>query len=215
MEQLNNPIGSNIRKYRLKRGWTQEELAQKASEFAQVSRSHLANFERGKFVPSEEVLEALALALDITSFDLEYGDPDNEELETIRILIKKTKEKKIKWLSSSKVLNDEIGLEANYDISVPQKLKAELFGSSNVDLFYAEYQNSKFALTQCHFIDYSRELYLYAEIGDRKTQSGSDNSGEIDTLFAYLDRLLDTITYKYTSGEVSIFTELLQDLEAE
>ena len=61
-------IGANIRKYRIERHMTQDELSEKA----QISTSFCANLERGKKSLSVKVLRDIADALQVTANDLLY-----------------------------------------------------------------------------------------------------------------------------------------------
>lgn len=56
-------VGKKIKAWRNERGLTQVELAAKAN----ISRSYLAGVETGQYNPSLDTLDAIALALDITS----------------------------------------------------------------------------------------------------------------------------------------------------
>ena len=58
--------GLKVRAYRKKRGWTQDDLA----EHARISRSYLAEIERGTKRPRLLVTEALATALGVTISDI-------------------------------------------------------------------------------------------------------------------------------------------------
>ena len=61
-------LAANLRENRRKRGLTQEKLA----ETADISLRYLAMLELGNSFPSGEMLEKLATALDIQSFQLFY-----------------------------------------------------------------------------------------------------------------------------------------------
>jgi len=61
-------LAANLRENRRKKGLTQEKLA----EMADISLRYLAMLELGNSFPSGEVLEKLAKALDIQTFQLFY-----------------------------------------------------------------------------------------------------------------------------------------------
>jgi len=61
-------FAANLKENRRKKGFTQEKLAEKAD----ISLRYLAMLELGKSFPSGEVLEKLANALDIQSFQFFY-----------------------------------------------------------------------------------------------------------------------------------------------
>ena len=56
-----NYIGSNVRRYRKNRKWTQEEMARRAS----ISRIALIHIESGKAVPTLDTLASLSNVLEI------------------------------------------------------------------------------------------------------------------------------------------------------
>lgn len=55
-------IGENIKKYRIEKGLTQKELAERCN----LSRSYLADIERNRYNPSLETLKIIAKNLDIS-----------------------------------------------------------------------------------------------------------------------------------------------------
>lgn len=55
-------LGENIKKLRKQRGWSQSELAEKAS----ITLTHVNRLETGKYNPSIDVVLRLARALDVT-----------------------------------------------------------------------------------------------------------------------------------------------------
>ena len=59
-------FGENVRKERLARGWTQQELAGRL----EMERSYLSELERGRRNPSVRVLGALAQALGVQPWEL-------------------------------------------------------------------------------------------------------------------------------------------------
>lgn len=64
-------IGCNIKKYRKIRGYTQQELSERAS----ISRSYLGDIEGGRYNPSIETLKDIADALNVDVSNL-MGDGD-------------------------------------------------------------------------------------------------------------------------------------------
>jgi len=63
---LRTRFGAKLRKVRLSRGWTQEELAEKAD----VSLNFLNLIERGQRAPSFDNLERLAKVLRVPVYEL-------------------------------------------------------------------------------------------------------------------------------------------------
>ena len=59
-------LGTNVRKHRLARGWSQEELAFRAG----LKRSYLSDIERGHRNPTVRALGRIAAALDVSCGDL-------------------------------------------------------------------------------------------------------------------------------------------------
>lgn len=66
-------IGENIKKYRIKRGLSQAELA----ELANISRVAIGNYERGERTPNTEIASKIAKALDISLMLLVQPDEIN------------------------------------------------------------------------------------------------------------------------------------------
>jgi len=74
-------FAENLRKIRRKKGLTQEKLAEKAN----MSLQYLALLEIARKFPSGEMLERLANALDIESYELlAVASSANNELELLR-----------------------------------------------------------------------------------------------------------------------------------
>lgn len=73
-------FGTNLRRIRLERGYTQEELAKKV----QTSRSNIANYEVDKNKPSVEILNKLSEALGVTS-DVLLGKSESLEDSMLKI----------------------------------------------------------------------------------------------------------------------------------
>jgi len=59
-------VGENIKYYRTKLGMTQEELAERAG----INRSYLASLERGRRNTTLKTVEALAMALGVSTSEL-------------------------------------------------------------------------------------------------------------------------------------------------
>jgi len=74
-------LAENIKEKRRKKGLTQEKLAEKAG----MSLQYLAMLELARKFPSGEMLERLANALDIETYELLAIEPSaNNELEVLR-----------------------------------------------------------------------------------------------------------------------------------
>lgn len=82
-------IGENLKKYRKQKGYTQEELAEKAG----MSTSFYANLERGAKGTSLKNMSALATALDVSIDYLIFGDYKTKHIKNIEMLLKDKPEK--------------------------------------------------------------------------------------------------------------------------
>ena len=65
-------LGTNILRYRLARGWTQQDVACHAD----LSVRFVAGVERGEENPSLETIISIGAALDAPLWQLLYPDPD-------------------------------------------------------------------------------------------------------------------------------------------
>lgn len=59
-------IGAKVRSLRMKKGWSQRMLA----DHAQIEQAHLARLETGQIEPGVLVLERIAQALGVETFEL-------------------------------------------------------------------------------------------------------------------------------------------------
>jgi transcriptional regulator with XRE-family HTH domain len=81
MIDIKEIFAENLRKIRRKRGLTQEKLAEKAN----MSLQYLALLEIARKFPSGEMLERLANALDVETYELlAFASSANNELEILR-----------------------------------------------------------------------------------------------------------------------------------
>jgi transcriptional regulator with XRE-family HTH domain len=81
MIDIKEIFAENLRKIRRKKGLTQEKLAEKAN----MSLQYLALLEIGRKFPSGEMLERIANALDIETYELlAIASSANNELELLR-----------------------------------------------------------------------------------------------------------------------------------
>jgi transcriptional regulator with XRE-family HTH domain len=81
MTDIKEIFAENLKKIRKKRGLTQEKLAEKAN----MSLQYLALLELSRKFPSGEMLERLATALDIETYELlAVVSSANNELELLR-----------------------------------------------------------------------------------------------------------------------------------
>jgi transcriptional regulator with XRE-family HTH domain len=65
-------VGRNVRRFRLAKGLTQEDL----TEASGVSQQYISELERGARNPTIDTLAKIALALGVTTTDLFAPDPD-------------------------------------------------------------------------------------------------------------------------------------------
>ena len=70
-------IGNNIKKYRKYAHLTQIQLAQKSN----ITRESVGNYERGDRIPPSDILNKIAIALDVSVNDLIADNPQIEEPE--------------------------------------------------------------------------------------------------------------------------------------
>ena len=73
-EELRSILGTNLRKYRNRRNWSQMELAEKAD----ISMNFLSEIERGNKWPYPDTLQNLATALNVKVFELFKNENDAE-----------------------------------------------------------------------------------------------------------------------------------------
>lgn len=59
-------LGRNVRRLRLREGWSQEDYAERAD----IHRTYLSDIERGERNPTIKVVEKLAVALGVSASDL-------------------------------------------------------------------------------------------------------------------------------------------------
>lgn len=96
---------NNLEYYRKKKGFSQRELAKKTG----LSSAFISQVENELNKPSEESLKLIADVLEIEPAKLNLSNRDNEEsgskkvIELLEILIKLTKDKKIKWIDYEEI----------------------------------------------------------------------------------------------------------------
>ena len=73
-EQLRTVLGSNLRKFRGRREWSQMELAEKAD----ISMHFLSEIERGNKWPYPETLQNLADAIGVEVYELFRPENEND-----------------------------------------------------------------------------------------------------------------------------------------
>ena len=83
-------VGENLRKYRLERGMSQAELAQRAGR----KRSAIGNYESGVREPDYDTLAALARALDVSVAQL-LDDGEDEALWELREDLRREPDRRI------------------------------------------------------------------------------------------------------------------------
>lgn len=108
-------IGTNIKKWRKNRGLTQYKLAEETN----LSRSYIADVERGRYNPSVETLEAISKVLNVKISELvdapdDTKNPDpHEESELADIPIERLNQYKLSYKGhklSKEEANDIIDL---------------------------------------------------------------------------------------------------------
>jgi transcriptional regulator with XRE-family HTH domain len=114
MIDIKEIFAENLRKIRRKKGLTQEKLAEKAN----MSLQYLALLEIGRKFPSGEMLERLAIALDIETYELlAVVSSANNELELLRNDI----------IREVKTLNESFAKNITYEVinAIKQTLSNE------------------------------------------------------------------------------------------
>ncbi len=74
-----NDFAENLKKCRTQRGISQDEIAKKIS----IHPVQFSRYERGQSVPSIEVVQKIADALEVSIDQLVYGDQDNKAEQSI------------------------------------------------------------------------------------------------------------------------------------
>jgi transcriptional regulator with XRE-family HTH domain len=116
MIDIKEIFSGNLRKIRRKKGLTQEKLAEKAS----MSLQYLALLELSRKFPSGEMLERLANALDIETYELlAVASSANNELELLRNDI--IREVKTLNESFTKNITDEVIIAIKQTLSDERK----------------------------------------------------------------------------------------------
>lgn len=96
-------IGEDIKRMRIEKNMTQQELGQKLG----VSQQMIGQWETGKANPKKETIEKIAKALDVDPYSLYSFDMASEELEKIiNQRISQEKENEDKLLDNYRKLND-------------------------------------------------------------------------------------------------------------
>jgi len=72
MDQLHATFGANVRRYREKRGWSQEDLAEKSG----LHRTYISGVERGVRNPTLIIIDRLAKALGMQPSELLRRHPE-------------------------------------------------------------------------------------------------------------------------------------------
>jgi transcriptional regulator with XRE-family HTH domain len=74
-----NDFAENLKKCRTQKGISQDEIAKKIS----IHPVQFSRYERGQSAPSIEVVQKIAVALDVSIDQLVYGDQDNKAEQSI------------------------------------------------------------------------------------------------------------------------------------
>ena len=84
-------VGTNIRKYRVARGLSQAELAERIGK----KRSAVGNYESGTREPDYDTLSALAAALEVSAVDLLGENSDEDALWQLREELRRDRDRRI------------------------------------------------------------------------------------------------------------------------
>ena len=93
-------IGEDIKRMRIEKNMTQQELGQKLGG---ISQQQIGRWETGKANPKKETIEKIAKALDVDPYSLYSFDMASEELEKV---ISQKEEKEAILLDTYRKLND-------------------------------------------------------------------------------------------------------------
>ena len=74
-----NDFAENLKKCKTKKGISQEEISKKMS----IHPVQFSRYERGQSVPSIEVVQKIADALEVSIDQIVYGDQDNKAEQSI------------------------------------------------------------------------------------------------------------------------------------
>jgi transcriptional regulator with XRE-family HTH domain len=74
MKEVTRLVGTNVRKYRVKQGFTQERLADRVS----LSSDYLSRLELGKENPTVDVLHRISSALGVSITTLFHMDDSSD-----------------------------------------------------------------------------------------------------------------------------------------
>lgn len=86
MTRVQKCLAMNIKKYRKKLNFTQEQLAERAK----TSTTYIGTIEIGQKFPSPQMIERIAAALDVDS--LQLFQPDSNQLIETKLDIEKLKD---------------------------------------------------------------------------------------------------------------------------
>lgn len=167
---MNNTISENLAFYRRKRNLTQKELAEKTG----LSISFISHIENKVSEPSDENLKKIADALGVLPSDLK-SDGDlkkikNENIELVKLLIKLTREEKIKW---------------DYDND------SSAWGWGD---FYFYKPNNYLIYNLVYRLNVNNQLdHIYLKIEDEKNSKTTEISGDGINIYNYLCELFETI----------------------
>lgn len=108
-DDLRYIIGMNIKRYRIERNLTQEELAEKVG----ISTSFCANIERGKKGISTFALLNFADALGVTANQLMYEQTVDQQIENIAKLLQRKSKTYLNWLEQVVSIPDSDFISSN------------------------------------------------------------------------------------------------------
>lgn len=185
---MNNTIGENLAFYRRKKGLTQKQIAESVG----LSITFISQIENGLSKPSDENLKKIADALGVLPSDLK-SDGDlkkikNENIELIKLLIKLTREDKIKW-------------DYDYDSSA--------WGWGD---FYFYKPNNYLIYNLPYRLNANNQLdNIYLKIEDEKNSTTTEINGEGINVYNLLCELFETINT--TFRDKSPIFDYLKELE--
>jgi transcriptional regulator with XRE-family HTH domain len=110
MEEFARAVGHRLRQLREARGWTQEQLAEKAA----IGRSQICRYENGRFLPNAISLVRLADELGVTTDELVGIRPGDvfEQLEDWLLLVPSSHHGPLRRLIHSYLKTHQLGKPA-------------------------------------------------------------------------------------------------------
>lgn len=194
-------IGKRLRVLRLNRGMTQKYVASKL----EISNVTYSQYERDERTPNDETKTKLATLFNVSVDYLINGkEEDTEEDKLIKLLIQKTLDKKIEWVSDIEISNiSPMKIDDKYFSYEEIKYLVPINDETIFKRQYAFTKNNIFIfVTQSNNNNFIHSLYLWGNA--RLTVVTSDK---------YLERLFDAIYKPSKIIDISQIEDAITDLK--